>query len=160
MVDGDRIRLVQVVTNILNNAAKFTEPGGVIDIDAGERDGALEIRVRDSGIGISEERLPRIFDLFFQSDPSPDRAHGGLGVGLTLARRLVDLHAGTLTASSAGAGCGSEFRIALPRASPAGSTRGRASARSGGAGTVRIACACSWSTTTSTPHARSNGSSR
>jgi two-component system CheB/CheR fusion protein len=119
MVDGDRIRLVQVVTNILNNAAKFTEPGGVIDIDAGECDGALEIRVRDSGIGISEERLPRIFDLFFQSDPLPDRAHGGLGVGLTLARRLVELHAGTLTASSAGPGRGSEFRIVLPRASAA-----------------------------------------
>jgi two-component system CheB/CheR fusion protein len=116
MVDGDRIRLVQVVTNILNNAAKFTEPGGEIEIDAGQSDGAFEIRVRDSGVGISAERLPRIFDLFFQSDPSPDRTHGGLGVGLTLARRLVDLHAGTLTASSAGAGCGSEFRIALPRA--------------------------------------------
>jgi two-component system, chemotaxis family, CheB/CheR fusion protein len=116
LVEGDRIRLVQVVTNILNNAAKFTELGGQIDIDAGERDGALEIRVRDSGIGISEDRLPRIFDLFFQSDPSPARAHGGLGVGLTLARRLVELHAGVLTASSAGAGCGSEFRIALPRA--------------------------------------------
>ena len=80
------------------------------------RDGAIEIRVRDTGVGISADRLPRIFDLFLQSDPSPDRAHGGLGVGLTLARRLVDLHAGTLTASSAGAGCGSEFRIALPRA--------------------------------------------
>ncbi len=160
MVDGDRIRLVQVVTNILNNAAKFTEPGGAIDIDAGERDGALEIRVRDSGVGISEERLPRIFDLFFQSDPSPDRAHGGLGVGLTLARRLVDLHAGTLTASSAGAGRGSEFRIALPRA-----TAGRVHVASR-LGSLRRRrdrphpCACSWSTTTSMPRVRSNGSSR
>ena len=70
--------------------------------------------MRDSGVGISAERLPRIFDLFSQSDPSPDRAHGGLGVGLTLARRLVDMHAGELTASSAGPGRGSEFRIALP----------------------------------------------
>ena len=118
MVDGDRIRLVQVVTNILNNAAKFTEPGGEIEIEAGPRERALEIRVRDTGIGISADRLPRIFDLFFQSDPSPDRVHGGLGVGLTLARRLVDLHLGSLTASSAGAGCGSEFRMALPRAIP------------------------------------------
>jgi len=116
LVDGDRLRLVQVVTNIVNNAAKFTESGGEIAIDAGERDGAFEICVRDNGIGISADRLPRIFDLFFQSDQSPDRAKGGLGVGLTLARRLVDLHAGTLTASSAGAGRGSEFRIALPRA--------------------------------------------
>ena len=116
LVDGDRIRLVQVVTNILNNAAKFTEPGGEIQIDAGRCDAAVEIRVRDNGVGISAERLPRIFDLFFQSDPSPDRAHGGLGVGLTLARRLIDLHAGMLTASSEGVGRGSEFRVALPRA--------------------------------------------
>ena len=116
IVDGDRIRLVQVLTNILNNAAKFTGNGGEIHIAVGGRSGAIDIRVRDSGVGISEERLPRIFDLFFQSDQSPDRAHGGLGVGLTLARRLVDLHVGTLTASSAGVGCGSEFCMALPRA--------------------------------------------
>ena len=70
--------------------------------------------MRDSGVGISDERLPRIFDLFSQSDPSPDRAHGGLGVGLTLARRLVDMHAGELTVSSAGPGRGSEFRTVLP----------------------------------------------
>jgi two-component system CheB/CheR fusion protein len=116
MVDGDRTRLIQVVTNILNNAAKFTEPGGTIDIEAGVRDSAIEITVRDTGCGIAAARLPRIFDLFFQTDTAPDRAHGGLGVGLTLARRLVDLHLGTLSASSAGPGCGSEFRIALPRA--------------------------------------------
>ena len=113
MVDGDRIRLVQILTNILNNAAKFTEAGGKIDIVAARSGDVVEICVRDSGVGISEERLPRIFDLFSQSDPSPDRAHGGLGVGLTLARRLVDMHAGELTASSAGPGRGSEFRIAL-----------------------------------------------
>jgi two-component system CheB/CheR fusion protein len=116
VVDGDRTRLIQVVTNILNNAAKFTDPGGAIDIDAGVRDGAIEVVVRDTGCGIAPARLPRIFDLFFQTDTAPDRAHGGLGVGLTLARRLVDLHLGTLTAASAGPGCGSEFRIALPRA--------------------------------------------
>ena len=162
MVDGDRIRLVQVVTNILNNAAKFTEPGGR-DRDRRRRcrDGAIDIRVRDSGVGISEERLPRIFDLFFQSDPSPDRAHGGLGVGLTLARRLVDLHAGTLTASSAGAGCGSEFRIALPRATAGRSTSFAApQPAAAGARDRSRGCACSSSTTTSTRRARSNGSSR
>ena len=127
------------MTNILNNAAKFTEPGGEIAIDAGERDGAFEICVRDNGIGISADRLPRIFDLFFQSDQSPDRAKGGLGVGLTLARRLVDLHAGTLTASSAGAGRGSEFRIALPRAAvDSVASRRRGAAPGGGAAPVRL----------------------
>jgi signal transduction histidine kinase len=115
-VDGDRIRLVQALTNVVNNAAKFTEPGGEINVVAGRVDGAIEIRVRDSGVGIAEERLPRIFDLFSQSDPSPDREHGGLGVGLTLARWLVDLHEGAMSASSAGEGRGSEFRIRLPSA--------------------------------------------
>jgi signal transduction histidine kinase len=114
MVHGDRIRLAQALTNVVNNAAKFTEPGGEIDIVAGQFDGMIEIRVRDSGVGISEERLPRIFDLFSRSDASPDREHGGLGVGLTLARWLIDLHAGALSASSAGEGRGSEFRITLP----------------------------------------------
>src|SRR5262245_6848958 len=114
MVDGDRIRLSQALTNIVNNAAKFTAPGGEIYLDARHFDGTVEIRVRDSGAGISAERLPRIFDLFWQSDASPDREHGGLGVGLTLARWLVDLHAGALSASSPGEGRGSEFRITLP----------------------------------------------
>jgi PAS domain S-box-containing protein len=115
MVHGDRIRLSQALTNVVNNAAKFTAPGGEIYLDARQFDETVEIRVRDSGVGISEERLPRIFDLFWRSDASPDREHGGLGVGLTLARWLVDLHAGVLSASSVGEGCGSEFRIRLPR---------------------------------------------
>jgi CheY-like chemotaxis protein/two-component sensor histidine kinase len=114
MVHGDRIRLSQALTNVVNNAAKFTAPGGEIYLDVRHLDGMVEIRVRDSGVGISEERLPRIFDLFWRSDASPDREHGGLGVGLTLARWLVDLHAGALSASSGGEGRGSEFRIRLP----------------------------------------------
>jgi PAS domain S-box-containing protein len=114
MVHGDRIRLSQALTNVVNNAAKFTAPGGEIYLDARHFDGMVEIRVRDSGVGICEERLPRIFDLFWRSDASPDREHGGLGVGLTLARWLVDLHAGALSASSAGEDRGSEFRIRLP----------------------------------------------
>ena len=115
IVNGDRVRLVQALTNVVNNAAKFTEPGGEIDVVADHVDGMIDIRVRDSGVGISEERLPRIFDLFWRSDPSPAREHNGLGVGLTLARWLIDLHAGELSATSAGDGCGSEFRIRLPR---------------------------------------------
>ncbi len=116
LVDGDRIRLVQVVTNILNNAAKFTEPGGEIAIDAGERDGAFEICVRDNGIGISADRLPRIFDLFFRAinRPTAPRAAWASGSRWRVAWSICT--AGTLTASSAGAGRGSEFRIALPRA--------------------------------------------
>ena len=114
MVDGDRIRLAQALTNVVNNAAKFTEPGGEIHLVAGHFDGMIEIRVRDTGVGISEEQLPRIFDLFSRSDASPDREHGGLGVGLTLARWVIDLHAGALSASSAGEGRGSEFRLRLP----------------------------------------------
>jgi two-component system CheB/CheR fusion protein len=116
VVDGDRVRLVQILTNILNNAGKFTEPGGEIDVHVSAGCESIEIRVRDSGVGISEDRLATIFDLFSQSDPSPNRVHGGLGVGLTLARRLVDMHAGTLVASSQGPGRGSEFSISLPRA--------------------------------------------
>jgi CheY-like chemotaxis protein/two-component sensor histidine kinase len=114
MVHGDRIRLAQALTNVVNNAAKFTEPGGEIHLVAGHFDGMIEIRVRDTGVGISEEQLPRIFDLFSRSDASPDREHGGLGVGLTLARWVIDLHAGALSASSAGEGRGSEFRLRLP----------------------------------------------
>ena len=116
VVDGDRVRLVQILTNILNNAGKFTDPGGDIDVHVSAGCESIEIRVRDSGVGISEDRLATIFDLFSQSDPSPNRVHGGLGVGLTLARRLVDMHAGTLVASSQGPGRGSEFSISLPRA--------------------------------------------
>jgi CheY-like chemotaxis protein len=119
VVNGDRVRLVQALTNVVNNAAKFTEPGGEIDVVADRVDGMIEIRVRDSGVGIAQDRLPRVFDLFWRSDPSPAREHGGLGVGLTLARWLIDLHAGALSAASAGDGCGSEFRIRLPHTTAA-----------------------------------------
>ena len=96
MVHGDRIRLAQALTNVVNNAANFTARRRG-DIVASQFDGTVEIRVRDSGVGISE-RLPRIFDLFSRSDASLDREHGGLGVGLTLARWVIDLHAGALSA--------------------------------------------------------------
>jgi len=115
-VEGDRVRLVQVLTNLIHNAAKFTEPGGEIQLVADRRGEEIVLSVRDSGIGMAPGRLPQIFDLFAQSDPSPGRVHSGLGVGLTLARRLIDLHGGTLTASSEGEGRGSEFRIVLPAA--------------------------------------------
>ncbi len=115
VVDGDQTRLVQILTNILGNAAKYTGHGGEIRIDADEADRTIDLRVRDNGVGIPADLLPRIFYLFSQSDGAEAREHGGLGVGLALARWLVELHGGKLTASSEGPGRGSEFRIRLPR---------------------------------------------
>ena len=113
-VDGDPTRLTQALGNVLGNAAKYTERGGRIDLIC-ERHGAeVEIRVRDNGIGIPAELLPRIFDLFTQLDHRTDHSAGGLGIGLALVRRLVEMHGGSITALSAGAGAGSEFVIRLP----------------------------------------------
>jgi PAS domain S-box-containing protein len=117
-VHGDTTRLVQVVTNLLDNAAKYTDPGGKVWL-SGEREGDMVvIRVKDTGIGIPSEVLPRIFDMFTQSTMSLERAQGGLGVGLALVERLVKMHGGTVTAHSAGAGQGSQFTIRLPLAPP------------------------------------------
>jgi CheY-like chemotaxis protein len=113
-VEGDITRLTQVVTNLLDNAAKYTEPGGKVWL-GGEREGdTAVIRVKDSGIGVPSEMLPRIFDIFTQSGQSLERSQGGLGVGLALVERLVKLHGGTVTAHSAGPGQGSQFTIRLP----------------------------------------------
>jgi signal transduction histidine kinase len=111
---GDRARLTQVVTNLLNNAAKYTDPCGRILL-AAEADGRTAvIRVRDNGIGIPADLLSSVFNLFTQANRSLDRAQGGLGVGLTLVRRLVELHQGTVEARSEGPGRGSEFTVRLP----------------------------------------------
>jgi signal transduction histidine kinase/CheY-like chemotaxis protein len=115
-VNGDKARLTQVFINLLNNAAKYTEPGGQIWLSVGFEDGAAVIHVRDTGVGISAELLPRVFDLFTQANRSLDRSQGGLGVGLTLIRRLVEMHGGTVQASSEGLGRGSEFVVRLPAA--------------------------------------------
>jgi two-component system CheB/CheR fusion protein len=110
------------MTNLLNNAAKFTEPGGHIwltaEAEGGKGGRTLVIRVRDNGIGIAPELLPNIFDLFIQGDHSLERTRGGLGIGLTLVRSLVQMHDGTIEAKSAGVGQGSEFIIRLPAAAP------------------------------------------
>ena len=111
---ADRARLTQVFSNLLHNAAKYTEPGGHIEIST-RRDGAVAaVRVTDDGIGISRDMLPCIFDLFAQAPVSLDRAQGGLGIGLTLVRALVQLHGGSVTAESAGVGRGSIFTVRLP----------------------------------------------
>jgi PAS domain S-box-containing protein len=114
-VDADPVRLEQIITNLIENALKYTPDGGEIEI-AVERHGSAEaqLRVRDNGQGIEPDLLPRIFDLFVQGKQSLDRPRGGLGIGLTLVRRLVELHGGSVEAESAGAGQGSEFRILLP----------------------------------------------
>lgn len=113
-VDGDRVRLVQVFSNLLNNAAKYTEPGGRIEMHVRSADAAVQVSIRDNGAGIPPEMLGSIFDLFTQVPGSLDRAPGGLGIGLTLVRTLVSLHGGEVEARSAGPGKGSEFIVTLP----------------------------------------------
>jgi len=113
-VEGDRTRLTQIVTNLVDNAAKYTDPGGRIWLTA-EREGTeAVIRVKDSGIGIDPAVLPRIFDMFTQAGLSLERSQGGLGVGLALVDRLVKLHGGSVSAHSGGLGKGSQFTIRLP----------------------------------------------
>ena len=113
-VFGYPLRLSQIAANIINNAAKYTPPGGRIEIEAVAEDGEAALRVRDNGVGVSAEMMPRIFDLFVQ-DESPARlADGGLGIGLALARQLAALHDGRIDAASDGPGKGSEFIIRLP----------------------------------------------
>ncbi len=111
---GDETRLAQVVGNLVNNAAKYSEPGGQIMLTAQQEDGDLVLRVADRGIGMSPEMQERVFDLFSQADLSLDRTQGGLGIGLTLVRSLVELHGGTASVKSPGLGKGSQFIVRLP----------------------------------------------
>jgi signal transduction histidine kinase len=112
-VEGDRDRLVQIVVNLLNNAAKFTPEGGHLSLEAAAEGEQVAVRVRDDGIGIPTDELGRVFDLFTQVGGSPEQV-GGLGIGLSLVRRLVELHGGTVTANSDGVGKGAEFVVRLP----------------------------------------------
>jgi CheY-like chemotaxis protein/two-component sensor histidine kinase len=113
-VRGDAVRLVQVLSNLLANAAKYTPPAGTIRLNVAMSEGQAVVRVADSGIGIAPADLPRVFDLFNRIERSRDHAEGGLGIGLTLSRRLVDMHKGSLEAFSDGPGRGSEFIVRLP----------------------------------------------
>jgi two-component system CheB/CheR fusion protein len=114
ILEGDGARLAQVLLNVLNNASKFTSPTGHIWLTADEEEGALMIRVRDSGVGIPQHMLASVFELFTQVDRSPERSRGGLGIGLSLVRNLVEMHGGSVTAFSAGPGLGTEIEIRLP----------------------------------------------
>jgi signal transduction histidine kinase len=118
-VSGDSVRLEQIVSNLVSNAIKYTPAGGAIDVFVGRNDGHVELRVRDSGKGIAPEMLDRIFDLFMQVDVTLDRAEGGMGIGLTLVRKLVELHDGNVEARSDGRGNGSEFVVRIPAIVPA-----------------------------------------
>jgi PAS domain S-box-containing protein len=113
-IDADVTRLSQVLQNLLNNSAKYTPRGGLIELTAGVEGGEAVLRVKDSGIGIPREMVPRVFEMFMQVDRRLERASGGLGIGLTLVQRLVELHGGRVEALSAGPGRGSEFVVHLP----------------------------------------------
>jgi signal transduction histidine kinase/ActR/RegA family two-component response regulator len=118
-LDADPTRLAQIFANLLNNAAKYTRPGGRIQL-AAEIDGAtLVVRVSDTGIGIPEDMLTRVFDIFMQAGPSVDHSQGGLGIGLTLVRRLLEMHGGTVRAESGGPDKGATFVVTLPLAAQA-----------------------------------------
>ncbi|HEX4971714.1 MAG TPA: hybrid sensor histidine kinase/response regulator [Steroidobacteraceae bacterium] len=114
-LDGDVVRLTQAIGNLLTNASKFSPDGARIHVTAAQLDGKVQIRVRDEGAGIDAQILPQVFDLFVQGDQSLDRAQGGLGIGLTVTKRLVELHGGRIEVASAGAGRGCEFTITLPQ---------------------------------------------
>jgi signal transduction histidine kinase len=119
VVMGDATRLTQIVTNVLSNAAKYTEPSGNIEILGDLDQETIELRVKDTGIGIAPEMLPRIFDMFTQERQTFHRAEGGLGLGLTIVKSLVDLHGGRIAAHSEGLGHGAEIIVRLPKAAVA-----------------------------------------
>jgi len=117
-ISGDVVRLSQIFANLLNNAAKYTKKGGQIDIDVTILNERASIRIADNGIGIMPDMLPHVFDMFSQADNSLERKHGGLGIGLTIVKRLVDLHGGTVVVASDGAEKGCVFTVGLPVVSP------------------------------------------
>jgi two-component system CheB/CheR fusion protein len=130
---ADPVRLAQVFANLLNNACKYTPEGGEIRLTAQLQDAEAAVRVRDNGYGIPPLMLPRVFDLYTQADQTLDKSEGGLGIGLSLVRRLVEMHGGTVSAFSEGEGRGSEFVVRLPALAqdPVAQTRESSSSRSG-----------------------------
>ena len=136
-LDADLVRLAQVFSNLLNNSAKYTEPGGRIWLTAEVSGHEVAVRVRDTGLGIPADALPRIFEMFSQVDRNMERAQGGLGIGLTLVRRLVEMHGGTVEVRSDGPGRGSEFTVRLPLAAEGAGGRRAATAGDGPAATSK-----------------------
>jgi PAS domain S-box-containing protein len=124
VVDGDLSRLAQVVSNLLTNAAKYSEPGSVVRVSARAAGGAVTLSVRDEGVGLAPDMLDRVFELFVQEPQSLERSRGGLGLGLTIVKNLVAQHGGTIEARSEGRGRGTEFVVTLPLASAAAPSTG------------------------------------
>jgi CheY-like chemotaxis protein/anti-sigma regulatory factor (Ser/Thr protein kinase) len=114
ILDADPVRLAQVLGNLLHNACKYTEPGGRIELSAERQGSDVAISVTDTGIGIPAEALPKVFEMFAQVDGALERSQGGLGIGLTLVRRLVEMHGGTVEVQSEGRNRGSQFTVRLP----------------------------------------------
>jgi signal transduction histidine kinase len=118
-IAGDGARLRQMLVNLVSNAVKFTPEGGRVVVRLAVRDGSVEVSVQDSGIGIDHALLPVVFDRFRQADSSATREHGGLGLGLSIAKTIAEAHGGTVAAASAGLGCGATFTVTLPVSVPA-----------------------------------------
>ena len=114
LLNADTVRLSQAFANLLNNACKYTDPGGRISLTAAREDGQVIVAVRDNGVGIPADLSPKIFEMFTQADQSIERQHGGLGIGLALVKRLVEMHEGEVSANTNPTGQGSEFRVRLP----------------------------------------------
>jgi signal transduction histidine kinase len=146
-VDGDPVRLAQIFSNLLNNAAKYTEPGGRIELRMQTQDGRVQVVVSDTGIGIAPDLLPRMFELFMQASHPSEAEHQGLGIGLFLVRGLVQMHGGTIAAESAGLGQGSRFTVSLPRVSAAMPAETQAATVQA----PRTSATCWWWTTTPMP---------
>jgi CheY-like chemotaxis protein len=138
VVRGDAARLAQVFRNLLGNALKYTGPDGRIHVKVAAAGAEAVVSVRDSGVGIDADVLPRIFDLFVQADSSLARSQGGLGIGLTLVRHVVRMHGGNVEAWSAGRGHGSEFEVRLPLSAAVASTPAPGSAETTEAGARRV----------------------
>jgi CheY-like chemotaxis protein len=133
------LRLSQVLTNLLTNAAKYTDPGGQIRLTVERQGHEVVVRVKDSGVGIPAEKMPGLFQMFFQVDRALERSQGGLGIGLSLVRRLVELHGGTVKASSEGSGKGSEFTVILPTLAEAPEAQAAQQPADGGATKAKTA---------------------
>jgi signal transduction histidine kinase len=139
-VQGDRARLAQAFINLLSNAAKYTDPGGQLELRVASEGATVAVSILDNGIGISPDRVEQVFEMFSQEEPALSRARGGLGIGLSLTRKLVELHGGTVSASSEGRGKGSVFTVRLPLAAVPAEPRAAADAtlRTQPPGTLRI----------------------